>query len=123
MTDEERVAALEGQQVTLGATIGRLAAENAFLECLDVDWLDKGLALTQADLSEVVGDDGSVDAKAAVRAARDLAKAKPYLVREKESSLDRPTAPSGSTVGSGRKSHGRSSVSDAYLIAKYRMDG
>lgn len=122
MADEERVAELEGQQVTLGATIGRLTAENAFLECLDVDWLDKGLAVTQADLSDVVGEDGSVDAKAAARAARDLAKAKPYLVREKEPSLDRPTTSSGSTVGSGRKYRGRG-YSDAYLIAKYRMDG
>lgn len=122
MTDEEQVAALESQQVSLGATIGRLKAENAFLACLDVDWLDKGLAVTQANLSDVVGDDGSVDAKAAARAARGLAKARPYLVREREDPLDRPTAPSGSTVGSGRQHRGRG-YSDAYLIAKYRMDG
>lgn len=78
----------------------------AFLTSNDVTWHDPEAALRLADLSEVLDDEGSIDKVALKKALTDLAKSKPFLVKQETASDDndgeeRP--PSGGSVGSSKK--------------------
>ena len=117
MTEEEKVVAAETERARLTTTVQRLRAEHAFLSSTDHDWLDKGVALAQADLAGVVGEGGTVDAKAVKVATSALARSKPYLVRQRLS-VTLPTAASGRAVGSGRR-RTRAVYDEAALRIKY----
>ena len=101
----ERAAALETENKTLKETVSDLTLKNAFLSSNDIAWHDAEVALSNADLSEVMQEDGTVDRKALKKALEDLSKAKPFLVKAKDDSDadNGPEGPSGGEVGKGRK--------------------
>lgn len=117
----EKVAELTSANEALTKQVSDLRVENAFLSSNDIDWHDKDVALSHADLSEVLGEDGDVNKKALKKALEDLAKAKPFLVKTKDGGGDKqdlPNGTTGGTVGSGgtKKKDG---LSDEELKRKY----
>lgn len=110
----------------------KLTAKVAFLGLGDFSWHDPDVALAQVDLSEVFGEDGSIDKKALKKAAETLAKEKAFLVKSANDKGDGGkggqnggtgntggTGSSGSAAGSGSGRGAGSGVDEAALKAKY----
>lgn len=114
----ERITTLESENSALKEKVGDLTLKNAFLSSNDIDWHDKDVALSNADLSEVMQEDGTVDKKALKKALEDLSKAKPFLVKKADKEDDLPGGQSGSPVGSGRKGD-KKKVDEEALRRKY----
>lgn len=105
----ERVSELEKAQAEASATIVQMRLENAFLTATPgITWHDPADALALAErqgyLAEVVGEDGKVDNGKLTQKLKELAKAKPHLVKSgSESQADKTKEkipPTGSKVGS-----------------------
>lgn len=117
----ERAKELEKQVAERDSQIKDLSMKVAFLSANDIDWHDKDVALSHADLSEVLEDDGNVNKKALKKALDDLAKDKPFLVKAKEGDDkkdDLPSGPTGTPAGSGGKKK-QDGLSDEELRRKY----
>lgn len=115
----ERVGELETQVSDLTGENRNLKVQNAFLSANSVTWHDPDAALSLADLSEVLDDEGNVD-KAALKKALDaLSKAKPFLVKADDGKPEKEKkGPSGQPVGSGKKKDGNE-PDKASLLKKY----
>jgi hypothetical protein len=104
-------------------TIRRLTVELAFAQVKDVDWYDPEDALRLVDLSDVEFDErtGNVKDKGSiVKAAKDLAKAKPHLV--KSSTSVPASTPTGVRNGSAPQAGAAPGQADKEaLIRKYRI--
>jgi hypothetical protein len=84
-----------------------------------VQWHDSDVALSNADLSEVMQQDGTVDKKALKKALEDLSKSKPFLVKSADGNEDdEPSGPSAPPVGSGKKQK-KDSLDENRLRQKY----
>ena len=116
----ERVQELEKVAAQKDTELADLRLQNAFLMAdVGITWHDPADALALAErqgyLSEVVGEDGSVD-KAKLKAKmQELAKSKPHLVNATKDKKDKDTvAPTGQHIGSrgnGGKKEGEPSLS------------
>lgn len=117
------VERLTKQNESLLATVKRLTLENTFLQIKDVDWHDPEDALRLVDLSSVEFDgEGNVkDPGSLKKAAKDLAKAKPHLV--KKSTDVGPGVPQGAPTGTapagGTNNTGK--ATEDTLRKKYRI--
>lgn len=109
----ERADELEKARAKDAATISELRLQNAFLMAdTGITWHDPSDALALAErkgyLKDVVDDDGEVDEKKLAAKLKELAAAKPHLVKEageddgKGKSKESPR-PTGQKVGSGKK--------------------
>lgn len=114
---QERLVAVESENTDLKKQVRDLNLKNAFLSSNDVVWHDPDVALSQADLSEVMNDKGEVDKAALKKALENLAKSKAFLVKT-EAGGDGQKDKSGETVGSGRKGDKKEMDEDA-LRRKY----
>ena len=115
----ERVTELETENTSQKAEISTLRVQNAFLSTNSVTWHDPDVALSQADLSEVLDSEGNVDMSALKKVLDALAKAKPFLVKSETDDKDGKTGgSSGGSVGSGKKSDPKM-ASDEALRRKY----
>jgi hypothetical protein len=116
----ERVAELEKKAVQQDKDLADMRLQNAFLTAdTGITWHDPADALALAErqgyLAEVVGEDGKVDAGKLTAKLKELAKAKPHLVKtgsEEQSGkgTTSKTPPTGSKVGG--KSNGKSDEPD-----------
>lgn len=96
----ERAETLEKQVAQQGKELSDLRLKNAFLMAdPGITWHDPGDALALAErngyLDGVVGEDGSVDAKKLAGKLKELAKAKPNLVKTESSTGDGTTTETG----------------------------
>jgi len=126
----KRVPELEAQVTELSEENKGLKAKVAFLESNSHSWHNPETALKLADLSEVYGEDGSVDKKALKKAMDDLAKENPFLVKAANDdgkggggkggtgAGGNGQGSSGSNVGGGGKG-GTNGTDEAALRAKY----
>ena len=116
----ERLTEVEAELKAAKETVSDLTLKNAFLSSNDVAWHDPDVALSNADLSEVLQDDGTVDKKALKKALEDLSKSKPFLVKPKEDGDDKdePSGPTGVNAGSGKK-HKKEALDEQRLREKY----
>jgi hypothetical protein len=116
----ERAKELETQVAERDEQIKDLSMQVAFLSSNDIDWHDKDVALSHADLSEVLEEDGSVNKKALKKALENLSKEKPFLVKAKDDTHkdDVPNGATGAPAGSGgtKKDKG---LTDEELKRKY----
>lgn len=86
-------------------------------------WHDDGIAWSLVEPATFVGEDGTVDSKAIEKAAQQLVRSHPYLVRDPDLPPEPlPAGPSGTAHGSGRRFYVRPLADDATLRSKYRMD-
>lgn len=86
-------------------------------------WYDGLVAASLVDLSILVGVDGAVDRKAVEKAAQQLVRSHPYLVRDPDlPPVPLPAGPTGTACGSGRRFYGRPMADDETLRRKYRLD-
>lgn len=120
--DADRLAALDQREETLTAAVRDAQITNAFLTHDGHAWHDRDMALSYLDRSACVGDDGEVDAGLVAKAAQEVARNRPYLVKPFELPRDMPHGPSAALVGSGRRYRGPRVLNDEALFAKYRMD-
>lgn len=103
----ERVAELEKKDAANAKEIGELRIQNAFLSAdTGITWHDPADALALAErqgyLAEVVDDEGKVDAGKLTAKLKELAKAKPHLVKDgstEDKGKEKPAGPTGSKVG------------------------
>ena len=116
----ERVTELEGLNTGLTEENRTLKVQNAFLSTNSVTWHDPDVALSQADLSEVLDSDGGVDKGALKKVLDALAKAKPFLVKSETDTGDKSkgNGKTGGAVGSGSKKDHKT-ASDEALRKKY----
>lgn len=104
----ERVVELEKTVASNAKELGELRLQNAFLSAnTGISWHDPADALALAErqgyLAEVVGEDGKVDTGKLTAKLKELAKAKPHLVKKDGTADDgkgKQTGPTGSKVGS-----------------------
>jgi hypothetical protein len=128
----KRVPELEQTVATLTEENKGLKAKVAFLGFDGFSWHDPDVALGQVDLSEVLKEDGTIDKKALKKAAEDLSKSKPFLVKSANDSGNGDgkggdgkgsgsggQGSSGAGVGSGGKGGSGNGVDEAALKAKY----
>lgn len=122
----ERAEQLTKENAKLGNDLAQLRLQNAFLTAeTGVTWHDPADALALAErqgyLDEVVGEDGKVDGKKLATKLKELAKAKPHMVKTsgsngtgKEEEEKKP--PTGQKVGSKGNTGGdkKDAVSDRY---------
>lgn len=123
----ERITALETENGTLKKDLGELRLQNAFLASNDMAWHDPELALSKADLSEAVNEDGEIDKKALKKALKEVSEKFPFLVKKSEDgdeddsdeggSSGSPSR-SGDSVGSGRRKN-KKGADEATLRHKY----
>jgi hypothetical protein len=101
----ERATELEKTTAQQAKDIAELRLQNAFLSNTSgITWHDPADALALAErqgyLAEVVDDEGKVDSGKLTAKLKELAKAKPHLVKNgKDDKEDKPTGPTGSKVG------------------------
>ncbi len=105
----ERAAELEKTVGTQAKELAEMRLQNAFLTAeTGITWHDPADALALAErqgyLAEVVGEDGKVDNAKLAAKLKELAKAKPHLVKDGSRTEDKeekkPPAASGGRVGS-----------------------
>lgn len=121
------VPELQESVATLQKENQGLKAKVAFLGLDGFSWHDPDVALAQVDLSEVVGEDGTINKKELKKAAEVLAKDKAFLVKAATDDKDKGKngaggngqGSSGSGVGSGGRGAGNNGVDEAALKAKY----
>lgn len=119
---QERLAELEKAAEAKDGEIAQLRLDNAFLRSNEVEWHDQKAAILVAEREgylEGVIKDGKVDEKALRGKLKELAKAKPYLV--KKASSEQTPPPSGGAVGSGGKGGKNGSTDEAKLKQRYRV--
>lgn len=86
-------------------------------------WHDEGIAWSLIEPAKFVGEDGTVDSKAIEKAAAQLVRERPYLIRDPDLPPEPlPAGPTGRANGSGRKFYGRPVADNDSLRRKYRMD-
>lgn len=106
----ERVTELEKTNASQAKEIADMRLQNAFLTAdTGITWQDPGDALALAErrgyLAEVVDEDGKVDSAKLATKLKELAKAKPHLVKSGSDSSDSgsgktpPATPTGGAVG------------------------
>lgn len=108
----ERVQELEKTNAKQATELAEARLQNAFLSAnTGITWHDPADALALAErqgyLAEVVDDEGKVDAGKLTAKLKELAKAKPHLVKDGNISIDKdkekPSGPTGSKVGGNGK--------------------
>ncbi len=106
----ERVAELEKTNAQQAKDLADMRLQNAFLTAdTGVTWHDPADALALAErqgyLAEVVDEEGKVDTGKLTAKLKELAKAKPHLVKNgnEENEKEKPAGPTGSKVGGGSK--------------------
>jgi hypothetical protein len=103
-------------------TIRSLTVQLAFAKVKDVEWHDQEDALRLVDLSDVEYDEktgGVKDQAKVVAAAKNLAKAKPHLV--KKSTVVSGSVPTGQKNGSAPAGGQPTKTEDDELIQKYKI--
>jgi DNA segregation ATPase FtsK/SpoIIIE-like protein len=114
----------EAANEELNTKLAQLQRERAFLGSNTVTWHDPEIALSKLRWDDLVDEDGEVDTAALDRAIKDLAKAKPFLVKSDKVADDeenKPPAsgqPSGGKVGSGKK-QSKQELDREALLRKY----
>lgn len=112
---------------SLRSELKNMRLQVAFLSANDIQWHDPALALSEANLEDVMDDEGKVDSKALRASLKQVAKDKPFLVKKEAGDKDEgdegdgetpPKDSSGSNVGSGRKGKQDAPSKDA-LRRKY----
>jgi hypothetical protein len=106
----ERVAELEKTNAQQAKDLADMRLQNAFLTAeTGITWHDPADALDVAErrgyLAEVVDEEGKVNTAKLTAKLKELAKAKPHLVKDGSESKekDKPAGPTGSKVGGGNK--------------------
>jgi hypothetical protein len=115
---QSRLAEIETENAQLAEAVRTQALENAFLKSNSVKWHDPRLALAQVNLDGVVKDDGEIDETALASAISVLAKDKPFLVKNDESSDDGEDKPVSGLKANGPKKD-KKQLDREKLLMKY----
>ena len=82
-----------------------------------------GIAWSLVEPAKFVGEDGMVDGKAIEKAATQLVRDRPYLIRDPDlPPVPLPPGPTGTACGSGRRQYGRPVPDADTLIRKYGLN-
>lgn len=104
----EKAAELEKTVQARDSELAEMRLQNAFLTAdTGITWHDPADALALAErqgyLAEVVDDEGKVNGAKLTAKLKELAKAKPHLVKSGTEQQETPKKPTGSTVGTKNK--------------------